>query len=80
VFAKVNSPSDPYASKAKLRSLSFLRISILLRDLFCPLKLFAPEPPSAGIFGECRSSHSQADRSKYISIPALGKKDSIASR
>jgi hypothetical protein len=56
VFTKVNSPSDPYASKTKLRSLSgtlsFLRRSILLQDLFCP----ASAPPGSGAAGDWASS------------------------
>src|SRR5260370_28850977 len=51
VFTKVNSPSDPYASKTKLRSLSGTLSSCVDQSFsktsFCPLKLFAPEPLSA---------------------------------
>jgi DDE domain len=48
VFRKDNSPSNPYASKTKVRALSgtlsFLRRSIFSKTSFCPLRLFEPEP------------------------------------
>jgi len=49
VFRKVNSPSNPYASKTKLRSLSgtlsFLRRSIFLQDLILPAEIACTRAP-----------------------------------